>query len=233
MVVVIVPVSKKITFYSLHCLTVSLFDCSTVDSATYHGRVEGHATFDEHVQPIGAEQLDAQHVPALAAVGRSGPDGRYERGGRHRWKYKVQMRNERDDGATVVVDGEAVPRWRVRRDGGGAAALARRAAAAGDVSLLRKLEPVVDLVTAVDGVAREANFRARARALGHSRNGHALRSFLMDAFRFALSETLEQFAITARCQNEGSRRGTSSRHDSHVDTKSSCEFGDATCNETI
>ena len=28
---------------------------------------------------------------------------------------------------------------------------------------------------AVDGVAREANFRARARARAHSRNGHALR----------------------------------------------------------
>ena len=55
---------------------------------------------------------------------------------------------------------EAVPRWRARRDAGGAAALARRAAAAGDVSLLRALEPVVDLVTAVDRVTNQHDHAA-------------------------------------------------------------------------
>ena len=58
---------------------------------------------------------------------------------------------------------EAVPRWRARRDAGGAAALARRAAAAGNVSLLEALEPVVDLVAAVDPVTKDSALHEAAR----------------------------------------------------------------------
>ena len=58
---------------------------------------------------------------------------------------------------------EAVERWRVRRDLGGAAALARRAAVAGDVSLIEALEPVVDLVTAVDPTTKDSALHEAAR----------------------------------------------------------------------
>ena len=80
-----------------------------------------------------------------------------------------KKRVERDDGATVVVGGEAVPRWRARRDGGGAAALARRAAAAGVDSLLRELEPFVDLVATVGPRLQGLALHEAARRGGRTR----------------------------------------------------------------
>ena len=72
-------------------------------------------------------------------------------------------RVDQDDGNTVVVGGEELPRWRVRRDPGGAAALARRAAAVGEISLLKALEPVVDLVTAVDPITKDSALHEAAK----------------------------------------------------------------------
>ena len=87
------------------------------------------------------------------------------------WKRDVRV--QRDDGASVeVLVGKkikTVPRWRVRRSpnpnsaAGRSAALARRAAFSGEVSLLQALEPVVDLVTAVDPVDKDSALHEAAQ----------------------------------------------------------------------
>ena len=116
---------------------------------------------------------DDERRRATRPSARSSRRGGSRRARRSRWRTRA--RDELEEGARRERRGRDRRRRRRRggeagaavraraRARGGAAALARRAAAAGDVSLLRKLEPVVDLVTAVDGVARDSALHEAAR----------------------------------------------------------------------
>ena len=72
-------------------------------------------------------------------------------------------RVERDNGETVVVDGDTLPRWRVRRDPGGAAAPRAVRPQRERYRCSQSFEPIVDLVTAVDPVTMDSALHEAAR----------------------------------------------------------------------